>query len=135
MQRGGTSGQLASRRPARADGFGAARRKVDADLSPVWEDVSAHPGPPTAARYSLARNAFFRRALALADVSGAYLALLFAVGVLADGSIQFRPAIALITPFVLLASKAIGLYDRDQNTLRKNTIDELPSILYLALAY
>lgn len=76
-----------------------------------------------------------RRALACADVTGAYLALLFAAMVLAHGSIQFRPALALIAPFVVLVSKAIGLYDKDQNTLRKNTIDELPSILYLALSY
>jgi exopolysaccharide biosynthesis polyprenyl glycosylphosphotransferase len=35
----------------------------------------------------------------------------------------------------VLTSKAIGLYDRDQSTVRKTTIDELPSILYLSVFY
>jgi exopolysaccharide biosynthesis polyprenyl glycosylphosphotransferase len=133
--RAGGAGQLARRRPAPTERFGRRRPKVGADISPVWEDISPQPGHPEAVESSLARDAFFRRALAIADVSGAYIALLFAVLVLARGSIDFRPAIALVGPFVVLISKAIGLYDRDQSTLRKNTLDELPSILYLAISY
>jgi exopolysaccharide biosynthesis polyprenyl glycosylphosphotransferase len=41
----------------------------------------------------------------------------------------------LIVPFVLLAGKVIGLYDRDQHVLRKTTIDEAPSIFYLSVLY
>ena len=35
----------------------------------------------------------------------------------------------------MLAAKAIGLYDRDQHVLRKTTIDEAPSLLYLSVLY
>ena len=38
-------------------------------------------------------------------------------------------------PFVLIAAKAIGLYDRDQHVVRKTTIDELPSLLYLSVLF
>ena len=36
---------------------------------------------------------------------------------------------------MVLASKVIGLYDRDQHLLRKTTLDEMPQILYLAVIY
>jgi hypothetical protein len=134
-RRDGRTGQPIRRRPGQPDRLGHGRGKIDAGVSPVWEDIAPQARHPAAARCSPVRDAVFRRALALADVLGAYLALLFAARVLAHGSIAFRPAVALIGPFVVVVSKAIGLYDRDQNTLRKNTLDELPSILYLALAY
>jgi exopolysaccharide biosynthesis polyprenyl glycosylphosphotransferase len=76
----------------------------------------------------------FRRSLAFVDVLGAYLGLLFAGVVSGQGIIEPRPAVVLIAPFVVLASKTIGLYDRDESTLRKTTIDELPSILYLSIS-
>ncbi len=38
-----------------------------------------------------------------------------------------------MAPFVVLASKVIGLYDRDQHLLRKTTLDEMPQILYLSV--
>ena len=36
---------------------------------------------------------------------------------------------------MILASKALGLYDRDQHIVRKTTIDELPAIIYLSVLY
>jgi exopolysaccharide biosynthesis polyprenyl glycosylphosphotransferase len=103
----------------------------------VWEDLSVQPAPAAAVGRSiqLSRDALLRRALAFVDVVGAYLALLVATAVVGRGEIGLRPAIILIGPFVVFVSKAIGLYDRDQNTLHKTTIDELPSILYLVLVY
>ena len=99
-------------------------------------DRAAASGPDPGHAFPLfhSRDALFRRALAIVDVLGAYFGLLFAVLVVAMGSRHARPA-ALIGPFVVLASKAIGLYDRDQHTLRKTTLDELPSILYLSVFY
>ena len=38
-------------------------------------------------------------------------------------------------PFVILAAKAIGLYDRDQDVLRKTTLDEVPSLIYFSVLY
>ncbi len=72
------------------------------------------------------RDAVFRRLLVLADVLGAAAALLFAVSVIGSGLASIRPTALVMVPFIVLVSKAIGLYDRDQHTLRKSTIDELP---------
>ena len=81
------------------------------------------------------RDSVFRRMLAVIDVVGAYTALMFVLLVMTDGTVGLRPAVALLAPLVLLASKGIGLYDRDQHTLRKTTIDELPSILQLSVFF
>jgi exopolysaccharide biosynthesis polyprenyl glycosylphosphotransferase len=99
---------------------------ADAEVFPVWE---AGRG------VVLKRNAFFTRALVLGDILGAYIALLFAVLIVGRGSVHMRPAAVLIGPFVVLASKVIGLYDRDPDVLRKTTIDEVPSILNLSVLY
>ena len=106
---------------------------LDPKISPVWEDV-ANPAPQGQS-YSRAqsRDALFRRMLALIDVVGAYLALMLVL--IAGGAVSLRPAAALLAPLVLLASKGIGLYDRDQHTLHKTTIDELPSIVQLSVFF
>jgi exopolysaccharide biosynthesis polyprenyl glycosylphosphotransferase len=41
----------------------------------------------------------------------------------------------LIAPLIVLVTKAIGLYDRDQHVLRKTTIDEVPAILQVSVLY
>jgi exopolysaccharide biosynthesis polyprenyl glycosylphosphotransferase len=69
------------------------------------------------------------------DVVAAFLALLFVVEIVGNGSVRLRPTDVLLLPLIVLASKAIGLYDRDQHVLRKNTIDEVPSIVYLSVLY
>jgi len=106
-------------------------------LFPVWEAGRGVERARTASGYPvrLRRNAFFKRSLVLVDVIGAYAALLFAVVVVDRGSIHIRLAAILIGPFVVLVSKVIGLYDRDEDVLRKTTIDEAPSILHLAVLY
>ncbi len=80
------------------------------------------------------RDAMFRRTLALADLAGTYLALLTVV-VLAGGTPPLRPAAVLLVPFVLVLNKVIGLYDRDQHTLHKTTIDEAPLLINTAVFY
>jgi len=90
--------------------------------------------PDAAARS--ARDTILRRALGLADVTAAYLALLLVLGLVAGNEpVHLRLTGLLIAPFIILAAKAIGLYDRDQHILRKTTIDEAPSILYLSVLY
>jgi exopolysaccharide biosynthesis polyprenyl glycosylphosphotransferase len=108
-----------------------------AEITPVWEVVTGVDPVAEVAGYSvlLRRDAIFRRALALVDVAAAYLALLFAVVVVDGGAVRLRPSAVLLAPFVVLLAKAIGLYDRDQNTLRKSTIDEWPAILHLSVFY
>jgi exopolysaccharide biosynthesis polyprenyl glycosylphosphotransferase len=128
-----------SRRWLRGDGLaspGPPGIPCDAEISPVWEVVPGVDGvrEPSGYSVSVRRDAVLRRTLALADVVAAYLALLFAVFV--DGATaHLRPTDALLAPLIVLVSKAIGLYDRDQHRLRKTTIDEMPSILHLSVFY
>jgi hypothetical protein len=68
-------------------------------------------------------------------VLGAYAALVFAVLIIGQGSVHMELATILVAPFVVLASKVIGLYDRDEDVVRKTTIEEAPSILHLAVLY
>ena len=110
--------------------------QLRADLSPVWEaaridDVPEAPGFATLLR----RDALFRRTLALADVTAALVALVIAVYLVGYGSVSLRPTAFLVVPFIVLVAKILGLYDRDQHTLRKTTIDEAPQILYLSVLY
>jgi exopolysaccharide biosynthesis polyprenyl glycosylphosphotransferase len=110
---------------------------TEADSISVWEGLRRVPGIPEVARSPVlrSRDALFRRSLALADLIGTTVALLVAVTAIGGARLELQPGALLILPFVVLASKVIGLYDRDQHALRKTTIDELPSILYLALSY
>ena len=59
------------------------------------------------------------------------LALLLAPGV----SVHPRISLALLAPGIVLVSKALGLYDRDEHCLRKTTVDEAPSVLHLAIFF
>lgn len=121
---------LRRRRPAILPRQASGRDDYDVDLSPVWEggvEVSARPGHR--------RDTLLRRSLAIADVAAAYLALLFVVRVVAAGDVSLRMVSLVIAPVIVLAAKAIGLYDRDQHILHKTTIDEIPSLIYLALLY
>lgn len=104
----------------------------------MWEpargqgsDIAEAPGFAVLLR----RDALFRRTLAVVDVIAAYLALLLAVYLVRGGSVSLRPAAVIIAPLIIVASKVIGLYDRDQHLLRKTTIDEAPQILYLSVLY
>src|ERR1700733_14665962 len=128
------AGQPAASTPRDGSGPGPSPA-LDPKISPVWEDV-ASPAPHGQAHSTVqSRDSVFRRMLAVIDVVGAYTALMFVLLVMTDGTVGLRPAVALLAPLVLLASKGIGLYDRDQHTLRKTTIDELPSILQLSVFF
>ena len=106
-----------------------------ADISPTWEVVRGVDAPPETVGHSrlLKRDTLFRRGLACADVISAYAALCVAVFAIDPGYVRVRWAVVLVAPFVVLCSKAIGLYDRDQYTLRKTTIEEAPPVLHLAV--
>jgi exopolysaccharide biosynthesis polyprenyl glycosylphosphotransferase len=116
--------------------LGATRRAVPrSDISPIWESVRRLerpedvPGVPALLR----RDALQRRVLGVVDVTAAYVALLIAVYAVHGDHTTLSPWTVLVAPFVLLASKVIGLYDRDQHLLRKSTLDEMPQILYLSV--
>ncbi|MGH2859026.1 MAG: sugar transferase [Solirubrobacteraceae bacterium] len=106
------------------------RRDPTPVTAPVWEarlDRSTGRGSRT--------DTVLRRSLASADVLSAAAALLFASYVVAGGGISPRPEALALAPFVVIAAKALGLYDRDRDIVRKTTIDEVPSIVYLSVLY
>lgn len=102
----------------------------DIDVSPVWEMAPGESHTP-----ALRRDTVLRRTLAVADVLAAIVALIFVTDFVAGGAVRFRPAAVLLVPVVVLASKALGLYDRDQHVVQKTTIDEVPSVVYLSVLY
>jgi exopolysaccharide biosynthesis polyprenyl glycosylphosphotransferase len=81
----------------------------------------------------LRREARYRRALALADVLSAAFAVTLGIQILGDDRLELSALAAL--PLVVLVSKLIGLYDRDENLLRKTTLDEAPAIFQVATLY
>jgi exopolysaccharide biosynthesis polyprenyl glycosylphosphotransferase len=81
------------------------------------------------------RDARVRRSLAVADVVACYVALLAATRFVGISSPSLRASAVLIAPLIIVANKAIGLYDRDEHILRKTTLDELPSILHFSVLY
>jgi exopolysaccharide biosynthesis polyprenyl glycosylphosphotransferase len=81
----------------------------------------------------LRREGVYRRLLACADVVSAGLALIASITVLGDDRLTLATLLGL--PLVVVASKLIGLYDRDELVLRKSTLDEAPDLFQLATLY
>src|SRR3954451_11988037 len=75
------------------------------------------------------RPRYFRRSLIAADVISAVIALALSVQILGDDRLQLTTLAAF--PIILLISKLIGLYDRDELVLEKRTIDEAPALFEL----
>ena len=73
-----------------------------------------------------------RRMLALADVIAAG-AIVLVLEVSAGGFASIFVLVAA-APAALVLAKLVGLYDRDQRTLRHATVDELPSIVVWSVA-
>jgi exopolysaccharide biosynthesis polyprenyl glycosylphosphotransferase len=113
----------------------AGRADLHADISPVWEVLPRGHQEVGERPSVLQRDSMLRRGLALVDVVSAFVALLAVINIIDAGRVRLAPGAVLIVPFVLLAGKVIGLYDRDQHVLRKTTIDETPSIFYLGVLY
>src|SRR5438034_2805096 len=87
----------------------------------------------TPARLGLHRDTLQRWMLVPADVLSAALAV--TLGVTVFGEDRLSIAIVASVPLVVLASKVMGLYDRDQHLLRKTTLDEAPALFQLATLY
>jgi exopolysaccharide biosynthesis polyprenyl glycosylphosphotransferase len=79
---------------------------------------------------TLQRDAIYRRSLALADIIAAALAFLVAVPV--AGWASPTPAALVAIVFVVFATKVSGLYERDELVVHKTTLDETPTLLWVA---
>jgi exopolysaccharide biosynthesis polyprenyl glycosylphosphotransferase len=79
------------------------------------------------------REATVRRALAAADLGAAAVAVFATVGLIAH--VALRPWALLALPLIVVASKLVGLYDRDELLVNHATLDEAPRLLQLATLY
>jgi exopolysaccharide biosynthesis polyprenyl glycosylphosphotransferase len=77
------------------------------------------------------RERRYRRLLAVADVIAAASALVIAIPLLGNGD-AISPWAAASVPLIVVISKVLGLYDRDELLLRKTTLDEAPALFQLS---
>jgi exopolysaccharide biosynthesis polyprenyl glycosylphosphotransferase len=96
--------------------------------------VLVPPGAIRAAPVAIGRrDATYRRVLALADVIAATTALLVTMAFV--GPDQPHVAMLLTVPFIVVMSKVIDIYDRDESLVRRSTLDEAPALFQLATLY
>jgi exopolysaccharide biosynthesis polyprenyl glycosylphosphotransferase len=82
---------------------------------------------------SLRRDTTYRRCLAAADLVAAAIAVVFAIPLLGNDTLS--PLALLALPLVVLVSKVVGLYERDEHLIRKTTLDEAPELFRVATLY
>ena len=79
------------------------------------------------------RDGIYRRSLAFADIFSAAIAVLIGVPMLGEDALN--PLALLALPLVLVVGKLTGLYDRDEHVLHKTTLDEVPTLFWVATLY
>jgi exopolysaccharide biosynthesis polyprenyl glycosylphosphotransferase len=87
---------------------------------------------PQSSPEAVRRDATFRRSLAVADVLAAGVAVYGALA-LAGATPTFGVLAAL--PLVVLVGKVSGLYDQDEDRIRKSTLDDGPALFQAATLY
>jgi exopolysaccharide biosynthesis polyprenyl glycosylphosphotransferase len=95
--------------------------------------IAGRPVEAATASPVAVRERRYRRALGYADALAAFAALYVAVEILGDD--QLHAASLLSMPIVVVVSKLMGLYDRDEVVLNKTTLDECPALFQLATFY
>jgi exopolysaccharide biosynthesis polyprenyl glycosylphosphotransferase len=111
---------------------GAASSLASTGLRPALVGHEAPPWRAIAQRLceeSNLRERRLRRALSLADVVA--LAIALAVAVYAFSPDVLSPVALLLFPALVAAAKTIGLYESDDQRIRKTTVDELPQLVQL----
>jgi exopolysaccharide biosynthesis polyprenyl glycosylphosphotransferase len=108
------------------------------DLDPVTSKMAHRAAAVNgAARFSMRarrgawRDALLRRMLALGDLAAVFTACLSLAIVPGERSQALWAA--LFAPLWIVVAKLLGLYDRDQRSLRHVTADELPAIFTWAI--
>jgi exopolysaccharide biosynthesis polyprenyl glycosylphosphotransferase len=120
----------AAERLAHPDRRARERRPDDV---PYLRTLPSKRDEETVAERSRKRDAIFRRSLAIADIIGALSALLLTqlVGGLGWQPVELYAGVLA----VVVASKVIGLYDRDELLIGKATLNEAPALFHLATVY
>jgi exopolysaccharide biosynthesis polyprenyl glycosylphosphotransferase len=96
----------------------------------IGDAAALKAGPRSPA---LERDRLYRALLGAADLVSAVIALMIDVVVLGDD--DFNWVALVVVPTVLLISKAVGLYDRDEPLLRRATLDEAGQLFRVATLY
>lgn len=115
---------------------GRARPRPFASFRPLARTIPVAPGEVDEGQLShaaLRRDTVYRRALAVADMLAGALSLGAAIVLL--GEDRLEPSAVAVLPVVVIAAKAVGLYDRDEHLLKKTTLDEAPTLFYVATLY
>ena len=107
----------------------AAASRFSRDVPPAVGALAEAPTRPPVA----AREGAYRGLLAYADAVAAIVALYLAVVVIGDD--RLRPASLLTMPIVVVASKLMGLYERDELVLKKTTLEESASLFQLSSVF
>ncbi len=131
LPNGGTGSERRTGAPGHEVRRGLSRRTVRGPTSRQRDAATISDAPSRLVVGT--RDRRFRHLLALGDAGAAFAALLLAVAVVGDDAL--RPAMLLAVPLVIVASKVMGLYDRDELVLRKSTLDEAPALFQLATLY
>jgi exopolysaccharide biosynthesis polyprenyl glycosylphosphotransferase len=121
------SAGAATNRPQQREAASQGTRRDSAAV----DAASVAEGDSTAA--SLSRDAVYRRLLAVADILAAAAAFVVAIPLLGDDHLGLGALIAIL--LVVPVFKLAGLYDRDEHLLNKTTLDEAPTIFYVASLY
>jgi exopolysaccharide biosynthesis polyprenyl glycosylphosphotransferase len=143
---GAAAHDSATTKPARRNGNGngraAALRALQLppirraqDLSDLKDDLRSTASPireGERAAESYDRDALHRRLLAVADMASA--AIVLGVAILLGGATP-TVGVIVILPLIVLISKVVGLYDRDEHVLHKTTLDETPKLVNVALTF
>lgn len=77
----------------------------------------------------------YRRLLGVADLTACLIAMTVCIPLLGGGNDRLRVGVIAGLPLVILISKLLGLYDRDEILLRKSTLDEAPKLFQLATLF
>jgi exopolysaccharide biosynthesis polyprenyl glycosylphosphotransferase len=111
--------------------LGAVKRLPGTPLRSIGRGIALPEGKPDG--NALLRDTLHRRLLGATDAIAAAVALVAGFSILDDQPLE--PMLFVSLPLVVLAAKAIGLYDRDQHLIRKTTLDEAPAIFQLATLF
>lgn len=98
-----------------------------------WAPITRITGPIPEAPTNdvvLGRDAFYRRGLALSDGLSAALAVILSISILGQDDVRAGTVLAL--PLIVLIGKVAGLYDRDEQLMRKTTLDEAPVLFQVS---
>ena len=119
--------------PARRRGLRGIRLRPWGGSSPQPDTLPREIPEGGANEATFRRDMMYRRALGLADVLSAAIAVL--VGVLLLGHDSLSSAAVLAIPLVVIVGKLAGLYDRDEHLVKKGTLDEAPQLFWVATLY